>query len=87
VFHLQPEDCRYQVPKHVVVSYVENTLYSTKKYNCVRRIHTLSALATYIKFESGGALLTNVSLFSCTFLIAVNSYRQLMALVLFAHGL
>jgi len=28
-------------PKHVVVPYVENTLYSTNKYSCIRRIHTL----------------------------------------------
>jgi len=31
----------YQPPKHVVVPYVENTLYSTNKYNCVRPVHTL----------------------------------------------
>ena len=29
------------MPKHVVVPYVENTLYSTDKYSCVRRVHTL----------------------------------------------
>ena len=29
------------MPKHVVVPYVENTLYSTNKYSCVRRVHTL----------------------------------------------
>jgi len=29
------------VPKHVVVPYVENTLHSTNKYSCVRRVHTL----------------------------------------------
>jgi len=29
----------YQAPKHVVVPYVENTLYSTNKYSCVRRVH------------------------------------------------
>jgi len=29
------------VPKHVVVPYVENTLYSINKYSCVRRVHTL----------------------------------------------
>ena len=27
--------------KHVIVSYVENTLYSTNKYSCVRQVHTL----------------------------------------------
>ena len=27
--------------KHVVVPYVENTLYSTNKYSCVRPVHTL----------------------------------------------
>jgi len=27
-------------PKHVVVPRVENTLYSTNKYSCVRRVHT-----------------------------------------------
>ena len=38
---LQPEDGHYQAPKNVVVPYVENTLYSTNKYSCVRRVHTL----------------------------------------------
>ena len=38
---MQPEDGHYQAPKHVVVPYVENTLYSTKKYSCVSRVHTL----------------------------------------------
>jgi len=32
VFRVQPEDGHYQAPKHVVISYVENTLYSTNKY-------------------------------------------------------
>jgi len=41
VFHVQPEDGHYQVPKHVVTPYVENTLYSANKYSCVRRVHTL----------------------------------------------
>ena len=41
VFHVQPEDGHYQAPKHVVVPYVENTLYSTDQYSCVRREHTL----------------------------------------------
>ena len=40
-FHVQPEYGQYQAPKHVVVTYVENTLYSTNKYSCVRRVHTL----------------------------------------------
>ena len=31
----------YQAPKHVAVPYVENTLYSTNKYSCVRPVHTL----------------------------------------------
>ena len=31
----------YQAPKHVVVLYVENTLFSTNKYSCVRPVHTL----------------------------------------------
>jgi len=39
-FHVQPEDDHYQAPKHVVVPYVKNTLYSTN--NCVRRVHTLN---------------------------------------------
>ena len=39
--HVQPEDGYYQVPKHVVVPYVENTLYSNNKYSCVRPVHTL----------------------------------------------
>ena len=30
---LQPEDGHYQAPKHVVVPYVENNLYSTNKYS------------------------------------------------------
>jgi len=34
-------DGHYQAPKHAVVPYVENTLYSTNKYSCVRRVHTL----------------------------------------------
>jgi len=41
VFHVQPEDGHYQAPKHVVLPYVENTLYSTNKYSSVRPIHTL----------------------------------------------
>ena len=41
MFHVQPEDGHYQAPKHVVVPYVENTLYSTNRYNCVRPVHTL----------------------------------------------
>jgi hypothetical protein len=41
MFHVQPEDGHYQAPKHVVVPYVENTLYSTNKYSCVRQVHTL----------------------------------------------
>ena len=41
VCHVQPEDGHYQAPKHVVVPYVENTLYSTNKYSCVRPVHTL----------------------------------------------
>jgi len=45
VFHVQLEDGHYQAPKHVVVPYVENNLYSTNKYSCVRRVHTL-----YISF-------------------------------------
>ena len=31
----------YQAPKHVAVPYVENTLYLTNKYSCVRPVHTL----------------------------------------------
>jgi len=31
----------YQAPKHVVIPCVENTLHSTNKYSCVRRVHTL----------------------------------------------
>ena len=38
---MQPEDGHYQAPKHVVVPCVENTLYSTNKYSCVRPVHTL----------------------------------------------
>ena len=41
MFHVQPEDGHYQEPKHVVVPYVENNLYSTNKYSCVRPVHTL----------------------------------------------
>ena len=40
MFYVQPEDGHYQAPKHVVVPYVENTLYSTNKYSRVRRVHT-----------------------------------------------
>jgi len=35
------EDGHYQAPKHVVVPYAENTLYSTNKYSCVRPVNTL----------------------------------------------
>ena len=38
---MQPEDGHYQEPKHVVVPYVENTVYYTNKYSCVRPVHTL----------------------------------------------
>jgi len=39
---VQPEGGHYQAPKHVVVPYVENTLYSTtNKHSCVRPVHTL----------------------------------------------
>jgi len=31
----------YQAPKHEVVPFVKNTLYSINKYSCVRRVHTL----------------------------------------------
>jgi len=41
VLHVQPEDGHYQAPKHVAVPYVENTLFSTNKYSCVRPVHTL----------------------------------------------
>ena len=34
--YVQPEDGHYQASKHVVVTYIENTLYSTNKYSCVR---------------------------------------------------
>ena len=37
----KPEDGHFQARKHVVVPYVENTLYSTNKYSCVRRVHAL----------------------------------------------
>jgi len=30
-----------QLPKHVVLPYVENNLYSNNKYSSVRRLHTL----------------------------------------------
>ena len=40
VFYVQPEDGHYEAPKHVAVPYVENTLYSTNKYSCVRRVQT-----------------------------------------------
>ena len=46
VFHVQPEDGHYQVPKPVVVLYVENTVYSTNKYSCIRPVHTF-----YIRYE------------------------------------
>ena len=41
MFHVQAENGHYQAPKRVVEPYVENTLYSTNKYGCVRRVHTL----------------------------------------------
>jgi len=39
--YVQPEDDHYQASKHVAVPYIENTLYSTNKYSCVRPVHTL----------------------------------------------
>ena len=39
--HVQPEDGHYQAPKHVVVPYVENSLYSTNKHSYARRVHAL----------------------------------------------
>jgi len=47
---LQPEDGCYQATKHVVIPYVENTLYSTDKSRCVRPVHTLYIIysAVYI---------------------------------------
>jgi len=44
---VQPEDGHYQAPKHVIVPYVENTLYSTNKYSCVRPVHTLYVYISY----------------------------------------
>ena len=41
MFHVQTEFVYTQAPKYVVVTYVENTLYSTNKYGCVRPGHTL----------------------------------------------
>jgi len=46
LIHVQPEDGHYQEPKHVFVPYVENTLYSTNKCSCVRRVHTLYIIQT-----------------------------------------
>ena len=39
--YVQPEDDHYQASKHVAVPYIENTLYSTNTYSCVRRLHTV----------------------------------------------
>ena len=36
------------MPKHVVVPYVQDTLYSTNKYSCVRRVHTLYIRIVFI---------------------------------------
>ena len=41
IYNVQPENGHYQAPKHVAVPYIENTLYSTNKYSCVRPVHTL----------------------------------------------
>jgi len=57
VFHVQPEDGHCQVPKHVAVPYVENTLYSTNKYSCVRRVHTL-----YISYCGWNSVMCALSL-------------------------
>ena len=38
---LTQQDGHYQVPKHVVVPHVENTLYCTNKYICFRLTHIL----------------------------------------------
>ena len=41
IFTIPPETpCIYHI-QNVVVPYVENTLYSTNKYSCVRPVHTL----------------------------------------------
>jgi len=55
--HAQPEDGHYQAPKHVVVPYVENTLYSTNKYSCVRRVHTLYISAQEERRAGGGSFI------------------------------
>jgi len=59
---VQPEDGQYQAPKHVVVPYVVNTLYSTNKYSCVRPVHTvyISYLTVYIHLS-----VTNYSFCYC----------------------
>jgi len=38
--------------KHVFVPYVENTLYSTNKYSCVRPVHTLY-ISDFIEHNAG----------------------------------
>ena len=43
------EDGHYQAPKKVVVPYVENTLYSTNKCSCVRRVYTLYSTLVMLK--------------------------------------
>jgi len=40
VFYVQAEDGHYKSPKHVVVTYVENTIYSTNKYSFVKPVNT-----------------------------------------------
>jgi len=74
LFHVQLEDDHYQTPKHVVVRYVENTLYSTNKYSWVRPVHTL--YTSYFIEHNGGDELHDVFISHILVLYVIN-YKQI----------
>jgi len=90
VFHVQPEDGHYQAPKHVVVPYVEDTLYSTNKYSYVRRVHTHTHYISYPQLCSSLRLTAQLSQsyrMSCTLvhsnsIYLINQLNPLTQLVL-----
>ena len=71
VFHVHPEGGHYPVPKHVVVPYVENTLYSTNKYSCVRRVHTLYISYTHMSSEPTNFTYLHIVDYFLHFLISI----------------
>jgi len=61
----------YQAPKHVVVPYVENTLYSTNKYSCVRPVHTL-----YISYQHSVFAVCTDRIFAPNAMPSPETYRS-----------